>query len=857
MLEIRNISKVYTTGDFTQRALDDVSIQFRDNEFVSILGPSGSGKTTLLNIVGGLDRYDSGDLFINGVSTKGYKDRDWDSYRNHQIGFVFQSYNLIEHQSILSNVELALALSGVSSKERKRKALEALDKVGLKDHVNKRPNQLSGGQMQRVAIARALVNDPEILLADEPTGALDTATSVQILDLLKEIAQEKLVIMVTHNATLAEDYSTRIIKLQDGRVVSDTNPILRQPDETDKTSKQKKTKMSLRTALGLSLNNLLTKKGRTILTAFAGSIGIIGIALILSLSNGVQQYIQRVEEETLANYPLSIQETSMSVTDVLTTIQQPESIEDPQENTIYSLPSINEMLKLMSERKTTNNLEEFKTYLEDNPELIEPYVQSVQLQYPIGLNIYAQDDDDSYIQVSPNTLLEDMDLMSTTEGLSVGMMESEVFFEVVSTPDGQPDPSYTMVDGRWPENANEVMLVVDSDHRVSDYSLYSLGLLDRKELQENYDKIEENEELGDLEIQSFSFEEILNHEFKIILNTDYYEKSGDVWINQAEDQEYMEDIIDNARTLKVVGIFKSKVDEANEFISDAGYIGYTPELTSAIISEIKDSDIVKQQLADPEINVLNNLPFAQEEDAEFNIEDLSPEQQMQLATLSPEELADVMIAYRDYSQMTYESTLRELGVVDEDKPSAISLYPKDFDSKDQITLMIDDYNQLQRDEGLDGNVITYTDLIKTMMNSVTSIINMISYVLIAFVAISLIVSSIMIGIITYISVLERTKEIGILRSIGASKRDISRVFNAETLIIGLFSGMIGVGLTLVSLLPINSLISSLSGIDNLAALPVEAAGILVALSILLTVVSGLIPSNKASKKDPVEALRSE
>ena len=852
MLELKKLLKVYTTGDFTQRALDEVSIKFRNNEFVSILGPSGSGKTTLLNIVGGLDQYTDGDLLINGVSTKKYKDRDWDSYRNHQIGFVFQSYNLIEHQSVIANVELALTLSGINKSDRTKRAKEVLEKVGLIDHLHKRPNQLSGGQMQRVAIARALVNNPEILLADEPTGALDSETSVSIMELLKEIAQDKLVIMVTHNSELANQYSTRVVSLSDGKVINDTHPVNDQESQTS-SSDQSKTRMKLSTALNLSFNNLLTKKARTTLTAFAGSIGIIGIALILSLSNGVQQYINNVEKDTLASYPITINESSFDTSELINVMTPQAPEEEIDENTLYPSLVIEDFISLLSEKSTFNNLENFKAHIEEHQTQFDELTQGIQYSYPLSLNIFKENQDNSYVQVEPNILMDGMTLNSNQMGMQMGMMNTSVIYELLDD-QNELNYQYDTLAGHWPQNANEVVIIADANNQIQDYTLYSIGLLDRQELYDNYERMQQNLPLTETNHPNFKTEDLIGETFKIVLNTDFYEQVNDTWIDRSDNEEYMSDILDSSRELTIVGVMKAK--ESTLYTARSSVIGYSSELTKEVISFISEEDIVKQQLDNPDINVISGLPF-ESGDNEFSIEDLTPEQAMSLQAMSPEELAEVMQLYQANANASYESNLELLGVINLEKPSAIKLYPSNFEAKDDLAALIDDYNTTQEANGTSENIITYSDLIETMMNSVTSIINIISYILIAFVAVSLVVSSIMIGIITYISVLERTKEIGILRAIGASKKDISRVFNAETLIIGLFSGLLGIGVTMLLLIPINNIIHSLTDVNNLAQLPTEGALILIIISVVLTLIAGLIPSRIAAKKDPVEALRSE
>ncbi len=854
MLELKKISKIYETDNFKQKALDNISICFRDNEFVSILGPSGSGKTTLLNIIGGLDDYTSGDLIINGVSTKEYRDRDWDTYRNHRVGFVFQSYNLIPHQSILSNVELALTLSGVSKSERRKRAVDALKKVGLGSHLHKRPNQLSGGQMQRVAIARALVNNPDILLADEPTGALDSKTSSQIMKLLCEVAKDRLVIMVTHNSEIAYEYSTRIIELKDGRMLGDSHSF--QDNEVDTKSdkkrgrKSKKTSMSFRTALGLSLNNLLTKKGRTILTAFAGSIGIIGIALILSLSSGVQNYINRVQEETLTSYPLSIEASSIDLTSAITESQ--DDLEETKElsrnsDKVYSNNTISNMLSIMSSQIQSNNLKLFKEYIESSEEM-QKYVTTVSYEYNLNLQLYQSDTTSGVVQVHPDTVLETLGM---GEMSSMSMVIGDVWTKMFDN-DDLNQKLYQVVAGRMPEEYNEVVLVVDENNQITDYVLYALGLKDQQELKEMYEKVASGEEIS-VSTTVYEYDELLGLSYKLLLNTDYYEKVGNVWTYQKENEEYLKKKLDEAVEIQVVGILKPNEDAV--VTSNAmGGIMYTSALEEYVINRVNESEIVKEQKANPDVNVITGLAFSKEE---FNIENLSDEQKFYLQSLSTLELADIIAKYQEQADSTYESVLLELGSVDLDSPSAIYLYAKDFESKDEIKNLISDYNEKEQESGNEENVIHYSDLVGLLMSSVTNIVNMISYVLIGFVSISLVVSSIMIGIITYISVLERTKEIGILRSIGASKRDISRVFNAETLIVGLVAGLFGIGITVLLNIPINFVIHKVAGVSGLSSLPVMGAIVLVIISVALTVIAGLIPSRMASRKDPVEALRSE
>lgn len=823
MLELKRITKIYETGSFKQTALNDITINFRKSEFVSILGPSGSGKTTLLNIIGGLDKYTSGDLIINELSTKKFNDSDWDTFRNHRVGFVFQSYNLISHQTILSNVELALTLSGVPKTERTKRAKKALEQVGLKDHIDKLPNQLSGGQMQRVAIARALVNDPEILLADEPTGALDTETSKEIMKLLKDVSKKKLVIMVTHNQELAEKYSTRIISIKDGKIINDTNAYdgkinTKQDKETIKT-KTKKTSMSFKTALSLSFNNLLTKKGRTILTAFAGSIGIIGISLILSLSTGVNNYIARVQEDTLTSYPLSIESATADMSTMLTDLANQNKREKHQDKLIYSNDIMSSMVESMSSQIKTNNLTEFKKYLEENSDELDQYANDIKYTYNLDLQIYKKETD-KITKLNPSTVFQSFGFnyqQETSPMNSNQYMENRMnVFNELSENKNLLKKTYDILAGKLPEHYNEVVLIADSYGEISDYALYSIGIKDQAELTKMTEKIMKGEKLEKTTQTSYTYDELLNTEFTLVLNTDYYQKQESIWVDKSSDESYMKKLIDKSLTLKVVGIIKPNEESS---ITTSGEVGYTKELTDYVIENINNSEIAKEQLKNSDKSVLTNTNFS-------NIN-------------------------------TYEMTLASLGIVSLDTPKTINIYPKDFKSKEDIIKIIDKYNKEKENNKEKDLVITYTDYVGILMNSITTIVDVISYVLIAFVSISLIVSSIMIGVITYISVLERTKEIGILRAIGARKKDISRVFNAETFITGLISGVLGIIITIILNIPINIIIKNLSGINNVSSLPPLAAIILIAISVFLTVVAGLIPSSYASKKDPVVALRSE
>lgn len=866
MLELKNITKEYRTGEETVQALKGINLKFRSNEFVSILGQSGSGKTTMLNIIGGLDQYTSGDLLINEKSTKDFKEKDWDTYRNHSVGFIFQSYNLIPHQSVLSNVELALTLSGVSKEERRERAREVLTKVGLKDHINKRPNQLSGGQMQRVAIARALINDPEILLADEPTGALDSETSEQIMSLLKEIASDRLVIMVTHNPDLAEEYSTRIIKVLDGEILEDSNPATAIETRDSKVLKSEKTFMSFFTALGLSFNNLLTKKGRTILTAFAGSIGIIGIALILSLSNGVQNYISRIEEDTLSSYPLTIEESTLDMSVIMQALMGVNMSETDEvaEGKVTSTPIMTDVMDTLSNRQGSNNLEKFKEFLETDSRVSES-TNAIQYGYNIPINIYSEDSVDGVIQVNPSQVMENIGmgqmmgdssnpLQSAMTGGSMASSQMNIWKELLDNPE-LLETQYDTITGRWPEKHDEVILIVDENNSVSDYMLYALGLLSQEKLADNFESIINGEEIDPVDIPEYSYDELMDMTFQLVLNTDMYEKEGDIWMDRSDDEEFMEEVVANSESLKIVGIMRPNEEAITG--QETGSIGYTSDLKEHVITQTNDSEIVQEQKENPDVNVFTGLEFPEETGEGFDMANLTDEQRAYMASLSEEELAELISTYQENADATYEANLTTLGAVDLDKPSQINIFAKDFETKEQLEDLISEYNTQESDAGREENVITYSDLVGTMMSSVTSIINIISYVLIAFVGVSLIVSSIMIGIITYISVLERTKEIGILRSVGASKKDISRVFNAETFIIGLLSGVLGIGITVLLNIPINIVIKNMTGISGIASLPPMGGVALILISLILTVIAGIIPSRMAAKKDPVEALRTE
>ena len=986
MLEIRNIVKDYETGSETVHALKGVSIAFRESELVSILGQSGCGKTTLLNIIGGLDQYTSGDLIINGQSTKQYKSADWDIYRNHSVGFIFQSYNLIPHQSVLSNVELALTLSGVSKAERRRRAKEALEKVGLGNQLNKRPNQMSGGQMQRVAIARALVNDPDILLADEPTGALDSETSIQIMELVKEIAKDRLVIMVTHNPELAEKYSTRIVKLLDGHIVGDSDPFdpAKEPahSEVRKTevTKGQNTSMSFLTALSLSKNNRMTKKGRTFLTSFAGSIGIIGIALILSLSNGVQEYINSVERSTLASFPVSIQHETVDYTSLMTSMMnvRDNAEENRDPDRIYTNDISTEMMKTMLSEMQTNNLAEFKEYLESDPDGISASIEEIQYSYDSNLYIYGHSADGDIMQINPSTVMSAMMGQSMADNVSQmtntysslmgssSMSSYDAFRELLST--DMLKTEYEVLAGRLPEAYNEVVVLVTDRNELSDVTLYTLGLRDQGELEGMMSSVMAGEsfdlDTGDL---SFSYDDLMGMEFSMLTAPEFYQKNDDgTWTDMRSDSEFMEQAAENGLKLKVVGILKPDADSLISSTNSGG-IGYTHALTEYMIDKTNSSELVKAQKENPDVDVFTGIEFPKADEEEEQpmsqseamemltgmlteeqrtklnegiMAALTEEQQAQIQSammgmvsdeqmnsimmgvLTPEQLtqlqsgADVnslltdaqkaqmsaqiaasltaeqnaelstmmngmvdptkmytifmqvlttdqlrqlmdMTKEPETTDATYDGNLKLLGVAELSEPSSMKIYATDFESKEKITQLIEKYNDSKIVDDNQADVINYTDYVGLMMSSVSDIINSISYILIAFVAISLIVSSIMIGIITYISVLERTKEIGILRAMGASKRDISNVFNAETLIVGFSAGVIGIAVTLLLNIPINIIIENITGIANVALLPWQGGVILVVISMLLTLIAGLVPAGVAAKKDPVEALRTE
>lgn len=907
MLELNDIKKDYVSGSTTVNALKGINLKFRDCEFVSILGQSGCGKTTMLNIIGGLDKYTSGDLKINGVSTKDYKDRDWDFYRNNSIGFVFQSYNLIPHQSVLSNVELALTLSGVSKSERRKRAIEALEKVGLGEQIHKKPNQMSGGQMQRVAIARALVNDPDILLADEPTGALDTETSIQIMEILKEISRDRLIIMVTHNPELAKDYSTRIVRLLDGVITDDSNPYTQEDMEADikakeaakaeisaasvknagrsgkksekKSGKNQRTSMSFFTALSLSFNNLMTKKTRTILTAFAGSIGIIGIAMILSISNGIQLYINRVQRDTLSSYPITLQAESIDISSMVTSLSgnQKDSSDHEDKDRVYSNDIMGDMINTMVKEVQSNNLSEFKKYIENGSTDIDSYVSDIQYSYDVPLNIYMKDTSEGVTQLNPSTMFDAIygegstsATSSMSSGMGMGMFSNSSVWSQLLGNQQVLDEQYDVLAGHWPESYDEVVLVVDKNNEVDDYTLYSLGLKDPEEVKTMFKKMMVGEAYETEKDVSYTFDQILDTQFKLVMPTAIYkynELTG-TWDDNSKDEKFLKNVVDNGTDIKVCGIIRPNEDAVSTSITSG--IGYTSMLMEYIIKEVHESDIAKAQLADDSVDVFTGVPFDNDKNTEITMDDVNA----YMATLSPEESAQMKAVTSQMSEdqilqmfsaslkarttdATFDGNKSKLGITDLDTPSQIDIYATNFDSKEKVQDIIKDYNKMQKDDGKEENVINYTDYVGIMMSSVSTIVNAISYVLIAFVAISLIVSSIMIGIITYISVLERTKEIGVLRSIGASKKDVSRIFNAETLIEGFVSGALGIIVTLLLCIPANAIIKNLTTISNVAQLPAAGAVILVIISMLLTLIAGFIPAKLAAKKDPVVALRSE
>ena len=911
MLVLKNIVKDYVTGDTTVRALNDVSINFRENEFVSILGPSGCGKTTLLNIIGGLDKYTSGDLVINGKSTKAFTDEDWDTYRNHSIGFVFQSYNLIPHQSVLANVELALTLSGVSKKERRERAIAALEKVGLKEQIYKRPNQMSGGQMQRVAIARALINNPDILLADEPTGALDSETSVQVMELLKEIAKDKLIIMVTHNPDLATEYSSRIIRCMDGRVIDDSNPF--EPQEEDfesekikaeeEKAKGRKPSMSFATAFGLSMRNLGTKKGRTFLTAFAGSIGIIGIALVLALSNGIQNYVDKVQNDTLLAFPMSVEREAVDTDNMMNAVMgMSEAMLNVghDKDKVYVNQMMTEMINTFVAQSSSNNIKSFKKYIDDNKEKFDELCNDLQFKYSTPLNVYKADTSDGVVKVNPNTAMAEMagNMMQGMEGfMNSSMMDA--WMELIGDND-VIERQYDVIYGRLPQNKNEVVLMIDGNNEINEMLLYALGIRNQNDLQSNIMGALSGAEVEKTQ-ESYTYEDICKMKFKLVLNCDYMvkdEKTG-LWKDRSSNLAFVKQLVDKGLEISIVGIIRP--DEDNVLSVGTGGIGYTTELMEYALEYTANSQPVKEQLANTKKDIITGMEFidltvndfdlvdidmklidmkyldigpfmsmAGDIDlAEIDIMDMSSifdfgdmtdlQKKLMEGYLNDEQVLALKQAYIDTvnAKCSYDNTMAILGYQPADTPTSIYFYPKSFEAKDEVNAMIDYYNQKVTEDGHPEYSISPTDAIGVLLSSVTKIIDIVTYVLVVFVAISLVVSSIMIGIITYISVLERTKEIGILRAIGASKNDVSRVFNAETIIVGLSAGVIGILSTLILEIPINLLLDYLTKTGAAAQLPFNAAVILVGISIFLTFIAGLVPSSLAAKKDPVEALRTE
>ena len=883
MLTLKQITKVYSGGEMQVQALRGIDLEFGSSEFAAILGPSGCGKTTLLNIIGGLDQYTDGDLIIRGKSTKQFNESDWDTYRNHAVGFVFQSYNLIPHQTVLANVELALTLSGIGREERRRRAIEALEKVGLKDQIKKKPNELSGGQMQRVAIARALVNNPEILLADEPTGALDSETSIQVMEILREIARERLVIMVTHNPELANEYADRIIRVLDGKVISDeriAREAAPQRAEAPAEEGKKKRSMSILTALNLSLTNLLTKKGRTVLTAFAGSIGIIGIALILSISNGVNVYIERVQRDTLSAYPLEIDAQSMDMSETLQNLfDSGGSSSHPREDgKVYSGTRMTNTMSAMMSGVKENDLEAFKAWLDDPTNEIDKLVSGIQYEYETPLMVYRTDSGLN-MQVNPSTTMDSTGMMDMYNlgamgaGIQQTMMDTFKkrlnVFEPMLDNEELLKSQYDVLYGRMPEDKYEVVLILNKNNELSDYTLYSLGLKDQGELRGQFAGLMQGQGIESEEME-FSYEDLMNLELKLLPVTELYEKGESFWLDRTGDKEYIAAKLADATQLKIVGVLRPA--EGAVTTSNSGTIGYKRELMEEMIRRVGESEIVQEQLANPEIDVFTGQAFHTEEIDVLSLVDtmemtdlikLMEEKGFIPVGMIPDMLKpmitkDIVTQFVQKGTVmiegnTLEKNLEKLGVSDESKPSTILIYPKNFESKKTLSAKIKAYNEAVGEE----KAIHYTDMMDLLMNSVTTIVNAISYVLIAFVAISLVVSSIMIGIITYISVLERTKEIGILRAIGASRRDVARVFNAETLIVGFGAGVIGIAVTLLLIFIANIILKNVTGIPNLAVLPPAAGLILVGISMVLTLIAGIIPSRMAARKDPVVALRSE
>ena len=890
MLELKGITKDYPSGDTVVHALKGISVAFRDQEFVSILGQSGCGKTTLLNIIGGLDHYTRGDLIINGRSTKSYQDRDWDTYRNHSVGFVFQSYNLIPHQSVIANVEMALLLSGAPKADRRARAEAALAQVGLAEQMHKRPNQLSGGQMQRVAIARAIVNDPEIILADEPTGALDTETSVEVMEILKRLSQDRLVIMVTHNPQLAEEYSDRIVRIRDGEVTSDSRPVDAEaesptPEQVQEhavaDARKGKRGMSYLSAIQLSFNNLMTKKGRTFLTAFAGSIGIIGIALILSLSDGAQNYIAETEETTMGSYPLTIQKTAVDMASMMSAMMGTGDAKgEAPKGTAESKNIVTDMVESIGGGATENDMKAIKQWLETNPGDISDLVTDIQYNYSTPLNVFKDDTSAGAVQVNPATVMNALGI-STSGSTQTQLMSSmastgqgyDVWSELLSSKKAV-DRDWKLVDGRMPQAWNEVVIALDEHGRISDYTLYALGMLDQSDLKGMMRNVLAGKKVEGAKETSYSYDELMKLVFRLVPESSKYQKQADgTWKDMSEDAAFMKSAVAAGEQVHVVGVVRATGD-AGATVARYGGVLYPASLMKHMVETVAASDVVAAQKADPGTDIFTGYPFSDTASATMSLDEIESmigmmggEQatqaqayidQMRAQGSSDEEIAAAFskLMSSQTDDATYDGNLEKLGAASLDDPSVIQIYPVDFKAKEQIDTLIDDYNKDIKAAG-EGSEIQYTDIVGTLMSSVTSIVNSLTYILIAFVAISLVVSSIMIGIITYISVLERTKEIGILRAIGASKRDVSRIFTAETFITGLVSGLLGVGITVLLDFPVNWIIEAVAGVRNLAAVPAGAGAVLVLISVALALAAGLAPSRMAAKKDPVTALRTE
>ena len=895
ILRIQNVEKYYGSRNNLTKAIDDISFDVNKGEFVAIMGASGSGKTTLLNCISTIDKVTSGNIYVDGNNITQLKGSALNRFRRDKLGFIFQDFNPLDTLTAYENIALALSIRNDSPEIIDRAVKNVAEQLDITEILNKYPYQMSGGQMQRVAIARALVNNPDILLADEPTGALDTETSIQIMELLKEISKDRLIIMVTHNPELAKDYSTRIVRLLDGVITDDSDPYTLEDMEADikakeaakvkasekknkKSGKKQKTSMSFFTALSLSFNNLMTKKTRTILTAFAGSIGIIGIAMILSISNGIQLYIDRVQRDTLSSYPITLQAEAIDISSMVSSMTgNSDSEEHEDKSKIYSNDIMGDMINTMVKEVKSNNLSEFKKYIENGSSDIKSYVSDIQYSYDVPLNIYMKDTSNGVEQLNPSTMFDSIygegatsTSSAMSSGMGMGMFSNSSVWNQLLGNQQVLDEQYDVLAGHWPEKFNEVVLVADKNNEVDDYTLYSLGLKDPEEVRTLFKKMMVGESYETKKDISYTFDEILDTEFKLVMPTDMY-KYNDVtgtWDDYSKDDKYMTNVVNNGTDIKVCGIIRPNDDAVSTSLSSG--IGYTAKLTEYIIEEVKNSEIAKAQLADTSVDVFTGVPFDNDRNTEITMDDVNA----YMATLSPEESAQMQAMTSGMSDdqilqlfsaslkarttdATLDSNKSKLGITDLDTPSQIDIYATDFDSKEKVQNIIKDYNKLQQDDGKEENVINYTDYVGIMMSSVSTIINAISYVLIAFVAISLIVSSIMIGIITYISVLERTKEIGVLRSIGASKKDVSRIFNAETLIEGFVSGALGIVVTLLLCIPANALIKHLTDISNVAQLPVAGGVILIIISMFLTFIAGLIPAKLAAKKDPVVALRSE